>query len=154
MTADGTRVMLSYVAKRLNIWLRFGHPRAELILDGWHCVVELPPHALCCRVHWAANMFGTQSWQLAVFQTGAPGEDLVRCEGVMPGATMLLEARRADDVRCVLRLIDDMEGAGIDPAHSAPDYWRVVHQRLCVREAPPAYTLARHQAHLAHERCT
>lgn len=146
MSADGTRLLLTYVADQVNVWLRFGHPRAEMMVDAQRRWVELPPHALCCRVRWHANAYGTVEWRLAVLQTCAPGEATERLVGVLPGAALLLNVAGSHSVSAVLALIDQIEAAGIDPAHSSPDYWRVVHQRVCVRVLPPRYTLERHQA--------
>lgn len=151
MTADGTRIVLTYVPDRINVWLRFGRPRAELILDAWRRVIELSPHVLCCRVRWEANAFGTVEWRVSVFRTCAPGEPLQRIVGLAPGALLLLDAAGSMRVTEVMRLIDRMEAAGIDPADSSPDYWRVVHQRLCVRTPPPEYTHERHAAYLRRE---
>jgi hypothetical protein len=74
-----TRVSLAFVERRINLYLRFGHPVRELRLDRWRrCAVFLPA-ALFCRVRWESNVYGTTRWQLTVLQTSAlPASNLVR----------------------------------------------------------------------------
>lgn len=151
MTRNGTRILLTFI-DRLNVWLRFGRPRAERILDAHRRVLEFAPGSLCCRVRWRANEYGTDEWQLIVIQTGAPGEPIERIRGVAPGAILLLRVTGARYVPSVLALIDRIEALGIDPPDSSPDYWRVLHQRLCTRAELPEYGRARHDAYLMRER--
>lgn len=151
MTGDGTQIMLTFVADRLNVWMRFGQPRAERILDANRRMLEFAPRRLCCRVHWQANEHGTVAWQLIVLRTCAPGESAERIRGIMPGASLLLRVSGVRRVPAALALIDRIEALGIDPAHSSPDYWRVIHHRLCTQAELPEYGRARHDAYLQRE---
>ena len=48
----------------------------------------------------------------------------------------------------MLRVIDAVEAADIDPADVAPDHWRHVASRLAVGARPRPYGKERHQAWL------
>lgn len=147
MMDSATRVLLTFVADRLNVYLRFGQPRAERVLDQHRRVLEFSPHSVCCRVSWQANDHGTTAWQLIVLQTGAPGEPVERIRGIAPGASLLLRASGVRHVPAVLAVIDRIEALGIDPSDSSPEYWRVIHQCLCTRAELPEYGRARHDAY-------
>ena len=145
------RVSLAFVEHRVNVWLRFGQPVRETALDRWRRVATFKPGAVCCRVKWIGNDYGTALWQLMVLQAPMPFDDMQRVAGVSPGARILLRADGESQVKTVLELIDDIEAAGIEPCDAAATYWRAVGNRLAARQPLPAYTLERHVAHLARE---
>jgi len=62
-----------------------------------------------------------------------------------PGPTPLEQAASRELAQ---RIIDAVEALGADPADVAPDYWRHVHNRLTVGEAPRAYCRDQHRAWL------
>ena len=148
MTGPLTRVALVFVPEKRNVWLRFGRPAHETIIDTQRRTAEFVPGAVFCRIRWEANAYGTVLWQLAVLQAAAPGEALQRIVGIVPGATLLLHVGTAAKVQAVLRLIDAIEATRIDPADVAPSYWRMVHNRLAARVEAPPYTPDRHAAYL------
>jgi hypothetical protein len=74
-----------------------------------------------------------------------------RITGIRPGARLLLCAEGESHVRSVLRSIDAIEALGLDPAATAPSYWRTLGNRLRAHLPPPVYTVERHAAHLAAE---
>jgi hypothetical protein len=145
------RVSLAFVEDRVNVWLRFGRPTREAILDRWRRVAVFGPHAVCCRVKWIGNDYGTALWQLLVLQAPTQLGDGQRVAGVAPGGRILLRADGEQQVKTILEVIDDIERSGVDPAAVAASYWCTVGNRLAARQALPVYTLERHMAHLARE---
>ncbi|MDM0037412.1 DUF2840 domain-containing protein [Variovorax sp. J22G21] len=143
------RVSLAFVEHRVNVWLRFGQPVRETVLDRWRRVATFMPSAVCCRVKWIGNDYGTALWQLMVLQAPMPFDGAQRIAGVAPGARILLRADGEPQVKAVLAAIDAIEALGIDPAAVAVTYWRTVGNRLGARQPLPDYTSERHAAHLA-----
>jgi hypothetical protein len=151
MSGSLTRVSLVFIAQRMNVYLHFGRPAHERIIDDRRRVAEFVPEAVFCRIRWQGNGYGTTLWQLSILQAVARGERFQRVAGVVPGATLLLHVRGARKVSPVLRLIDAIEAQQIDPADVAPTYWRVVHNRLAARMEVSPYTLDRHTARLLQQ---
>ena len=143
------RVSLAFVEHRVNVWLRFGQPVRETTLDRWRRVATFEPNAVCCRVKWIGNDYGTALWQLMVLQAPMPFDGAQRIAGVAPGARILLRADGEQQVKVVLEVIDAIEALGIDPAAVAVTYWRMVGNRLAARQPLPDYSTERHAAHLA-----
>ena len=143
------RVSLAFVEHRVNVWLRFGQPVRETVLDRWRRVAIFEPNAVCCRVKWIGNDYGTALWQLMVLQAPMPFDGAQRIAGVVPGARILLRADGEQQVKAVLEATDKIEAMGIDPAAIAVTYWRTVGNRLAARQPLPEYTAERHAAHLA-----
>ncbi|AVO42549.1 DUF2840 domain-containing protein [Simplicispira suum] len=144
-------VSLAFLERRVNVWLRFGQPVREIVLDRWRRVAVFMPGAVCCRVKWLGNDFGTALWQLMVLQAPRPLDDAQRISGVSPGARILLRADGEPRVKAVLAAVEAIDAAGLDPCAAAPLYWRMVDNRLAARQPLPAYTPERHAAHLARE---
>jgi hypothetical protein len=148
MSQSLTRVALVFVPEKRNVWLRFGRPARETIIDTQRRTAAFNPGSVFCRIRWEGNAYGTVLWQLAIVQAAAPGDTLQRIAGIVPGATLLLHVRTAAKVQPVLRLIDAIEATRIDPADVAPSYWRMVHNRLAARVEVSPYTPERHAAYL------
>lgn len=143
------KVSLAFVEPRVNLYLRFGQPVREVVLDRWRRVAVLAPGAICCRIKWLGNDYGTALWQLMVLQAPMPVDDMQRVAGVLPGARILLRADGEPQVKAVLEVIDAIELSGIDLCAVAPTYWRTGGNRLAARQPLPAYTAERHAAHVA-----
>jgi len=143
------RVSLAFVEHRVNVWLRFGQPVRETVLDRWRRAAIFEPGAVCCRVKWIGNDYGTALWQLMVLQAPMPLEGGQRIAGIAPGARILLRADGEQQVKAVLDVIDAIEALGIGPAAVAVTYWRTVGNRLVARLPLPGYSTERHAAHLA-----
>jgi len=143
-----TRVVLAAVGRRVRIRLRFGAPQRIVRLDAYRRIAVFLPGAVCCRVSWAANAYGTVAWTLMVMQAATPLDAIQRIAGVSPGARLLLRIDGKPRVKTVLALIGAMEADGIAPVAVSPAYWRTVANRLAARQAPPAYTADRHAAFL------
>lgn len=148
------RVSLAFVESRVNVWLRFGNPVSETVLDRWRRAAIFDPDTVCCRVKWLGNDYGTALWQLAVLQAPATLDDIQRVAGVAPGARILLRADGEHQVKAVLDTIGAIEALAIDPADAAPTYWRTIGNRLAARQPLPDYTHERHAAHLARSALT
>lgn len=143
------QVSLAFVEQRVNVWLRFGKPARETVLSRWRRVAVFEPGAVCCRVRWIANDYGTALWQLLVLQAPMPFDGAQRVAGAVPGARILLRADGELQVKAVLVVIDGIEALGIDPITVAVPYWRTVGNRLAARQPLPEYTPERHAAHIA-----
>ncbi|MBP3982556.1 DUF2840 domain-containing protein [Acidovorax sp. JG5] len=143
------QVSLAFVELRVNVWLRFGKPVRETVLNRWRRVAVFEPGAVCCRVKWIANDYGTALWQLMVLQAPMPLDGGQRVAGVVPGARILLLAEGELQVKAVLAVTDAIEQLGIDPCTVAVTYWRTVGNRLAAREPLPEYTFERHAARMA-----
>src|SRR3569623_1370690 len=146
-----TRVALAFVERRINLYLRFGHPARELRLDHWRRSALFLPAALFCRVRWESNDYGTPRWQLMVLQACMPHATVQRIAGIQPGARLLLCAEGERQGQSVLPQIDAIEALGSDPAAVSPAFWRTLGNRLSARLPLPAYTVERHAAYLAGE---
>lgn len=143
------RVSLAFVEDRVNVWLRFGQPTVEIVLDRWRRVAMFVPGTVCCRVKWIGNVSGTALWQLLVIQAPTPFEDAQRVAGVLPGARILLRSDGEAQVEAVLAVIDAIEALGIDPCTVAASYWRMLGHRQAAGLPLPAYAAERHAANLA-----
>jgi len=143
------QVSLAFVEQRVNVWLRFGKPVRKTVLNRWRRVAVFEPGAVCCRVKWIANDYGTALWQLMVLQAPMPFDGAQRVAGVVPGARILLRADGELQVKAVLVVIDGIEALGIDPCAVAVTFWGTVGNRLAARQPLPEYTAERHVAHIA-----
>lgn len=142
-------VTLAFVEERVKVWLRFGRPVRETVLNRWRRIAVFEPSTVCCRVKWIANDCGTDLWQLMVLQAPTSFDGAQRIAGLVPGARVLLRADGELQVKAVLVVIDDMEALGIDPITVAVTYWRMIGNRLAARQPLPGYTPERHAAHIA-----
>ena len=131
------RVSLAFVEHRVNVYLRFGQPARKIVLDRWRRAALFAPGAVCCRIKWLGNDYGTALWQLMVLQAPMPFDDAQRVAGVLPGARILLRADGELAVKTVLAAIDAIETDGIDPCAVAATYWRMVGNRLAARRPMP-----------------
>ncbi len=144
------RVALAFVEHRVNLWLRFGQPVREVVLDRWRRVAVFAPGAICCRVKWVGNDRGAARWQLMVLQAPMAFDDARRVIGVTPGARILLLADGEQQVKAVLALVDAIDASCMDASTVACAYWHTVGNRLATRQPLPTYTAEWHAAHVAH----
>ena len=143
-----THVELTWVEKRIENWIRFGREAREQVLDRHRRVLSFRSGSIFAFVRWAANDFGTIISRIDIVRAIEPGEAYQTLPFVRPGADILLKIEGWPKVEQVLRHIDAVEHAGIQPHDVAPDHWRHVANRMSAGEAPRAYTPARHQAWL------
>lgn len=150
--AQLTHVELIWREKQIEHWIRFGRDVEERILDRRRRILSFPAGAVFAFVRWAANDFGTVVSRIDIVRAVSTEEPYQTLPFVRPGGDILLKANGWPSVETVLILIDAIEALGIDPADAAPDYWRHVHNRLAVADAPRRYTHEQHRAWLLRRR--
>jgi hypothetical protein len=143
-----THVELTFIARRIEHWIRFGRPAHEEILDRRRRIVSFRPGSVFAFVRWAANDFGTIISRIDILRAVAPGEAYQTLPFVRPGGDILLKLVGWPKVEQALTHIDAVETLGIDAADAAPDHWRHVANRLTAGQEPRRYTQERHQAWL------
>lgn len=143
-----TLVELTWIEKKVENWIRFGHDTYERILDRRRRVMGFAPNSVFAFVRWAANEFGTIISRIDIVRAVRPGEAYQTLPFVRPGGDILLKIEGWPKVQQVLRHIDAVEAAGIDPCEVAADHWRHVANRLSAGHEPRPYTAERHQAWL------
>jgi hypothetical protein len=149
MTDDElTLVDLIWIEKRTEHWIRFGRQAHDRIVDRRRRIVGFAPDEVFAFVRWAANDYGTVNSRIDIVQTVRPGAAHTTLSSVRPGGDILLSVSGWPKVEQVLRAIDELEAAGIDPCDVAPDHWRHLHNRVAAGLAPRDYTPARHRAWL------
>ena len=147
-----THVEVTWVEKKLENWIRFGHFAQEQIIDRSRRLVSFPPGSIFAFVRWASNDFGTVVSRIDIIRAVAPGEAHQALPFIRPGGELLLHLNGWPKVERVLQLIDAVESLGIDPADAAPEYWRHVNSRLTAGHEPRAYARAQHSAWLLRRR--
>jgi hypothetical protein len=147
-----THVELTWVEKRIENWIRFGREAREQVLDRRRRIFSYQPGAVFAFVRWAANDFGTIISRIDIVRAVTPGEPCQALPFVRPGGEILRMIEGWPRVEQVLRHIDAVEAAGVDPCDVCPDHWRHVHHRLIAGQEPRAYTPERHHAWLKRRR--
>ena len=145
---DLTLVDLIWIEQRTEHWIRFGRQAHDRIVDRRRRIVGFAPGAVFAFVRWAANDYGTVSSRIDIVRAVRPGAAHTTLPSVRPGGDILLSVSGWPKVEQVLRAIDAVEAAGIDPCDVAPDHWRHLHNRIAAGLAPRGYTPARHRAWL------
>jgi len=149
-----THVELTWLEKRIEHWIRFGRDVDETILDRRRRVLSFAPGSIFAFVRWASNDYGTVVSRIDIVRAVTVGEPYQTLPFVRPGGDILLRLNGWPKVERVLRVIDAVESIGIDAADASPDYWRHVHNRLTVGDAPRAYSSTQHTAWLMRQRVT
>ncbi|SEG16562.1 DUF2840 domain-containing protein [Bosea lathyri] len=147
-----TLVELTWVEKKIEHWIRFGHQTYEQILDRRRRVVGFAPNSVFALNRWAANEFGTIISRIDIVRTIGAGEPLQTLPFVRPGGDILLKIEGWPKVEHVLQAIDAIEALRIDPAEVSPEHWRHVHNRLTAGQEPRTYSVEQHRAFLLRRR--
>lgn len=147
-----THVELTWLKNRIENWIRFGRIVEEHVIDRQRRVVSLAPGSVFAFVRWASNDYGTVVSRIDILRAVGPDEHYSTVPFVRPGGESLLRLAGWPKVEKVLQAIDIVEALGIDPADTAPEHWRHIHNRLSVGEQPRPYTRSRHQAWLRRQR--
>lgn len=145
---DLTLVDLIWIEKRTEHWIRFGQQTHDRIVDRRRRVIGFAPGAVFGFVRWAANDYGTVRSRIDIVQAVRHGTGHTTLPSVRPGGEILLSVSGWPKVEQVLRAIDAVEAAGIDPCDVAPDHWRHLHNRIAAGLMPHGYAPARHRAWL------
>ena len=143
-----TQVELTWVEKKIEHWIRFGRIAQDQVITRRTRIVSFRPGAIFAFVRWASNDFGTIVSRIDVVRTVDAGHAYTTLPFVRPGGEILLRTNGWPKVQQVLRAIDAVEGAGVDPCDAAPDHWRHVHNRVAAGAQPRDYTAERHHAWL------
>lgn len=143
-----TEVELTWIEKRYEQWLRFGRVADERIVSRRTRIVGFRPGAVFAVVRWAANDYGTVHSRIDIVQALASGEPYTTVPFVRPGGSLLLSIAGWPKVEQVLRAIDAVEAAGVDPCDASPDHWRHVAARIGIGTQPRPYGRERHEAWL------
>lgn len=143
-----TAVEIIWIEKKIEHWLRFGRVADDRIVSRSTRIKSFRPSAIFALVRWASNDFGTIISRIDIVRTVSPGEAYTTLPFVRPGGEILLKIESWAKVAQVLRAIDAVEAAGVDPCEAAPDHWRHVHNRIAAGHRPRDYTLERHRAWL------
>jgi hypothetical protein len=144
--ASEAEVDLVWWRGRVEEWLRFGQPRAEILHDRRRRTLVFAPGAVFARVRWTGGDYGTTASALEVLRAPAPGEACITLPGLRPGAEPLVLLGGWTRVQRGLAAIDAIETAGFTPHAIAPDHWRHVHNRLIAGLQPRPYDARRHRA--------
>ena len=149
---DMTDVELTWIEKKIEYWIRFGHEAHEQVLDRRRRVVSFRPNTVFAFVRWAGNDFGTIISRIDILRAVEPGEPHQTLPFVRPGGEILLKIEGWPKVEDVLRHVDAIEAIGIDADTVSPDHWRHVHNQMAVGQQPRAYTPEQHRAFLLRRR--
>ncbi|SKA37463.1 DUF2840 domain-containing protein [Consotaella salsifontis] len=149
-----TCVELTWIAKKIEFWIRFGRKAGEQRFDRRRRLLLFAPNTVFAFVRWAANDYGTVISRIDIVRAVAPGELYQTLPFVRPGGDILLKIAGWPKVERVLQMIDAVEALGIDPCTVAPDYWRHVHNRLTAGHEPRVYTREQHSAYQLRQRIT
>lgn len=147
-----THVELTWVAKKIEFWIRFGSVDREQVLDRRRRILSFRPGVAFAFVRWAANDFGTIISRLDIVRAVASDEVCQTLPFVRPGGDILLKVEGWPSVERVLQAIDAIEQLGIDPEAVSDDHWRHIHNRMTARQEPRSYTLDLHRAYLLRRR--
>jgi hypothetical protein len=139
-----TSVALTWIEKKIEHWIAFGHHSREQIEDRSHRTLFFNPGAVFGFVRWASNDFGTIVSEITVIRAVYSGEPFVLLPFVSPGGEVLLKIHGWPKVQRVLAVIDSIDAIGADPTDVSPDYWRHVHNRLVAGLEPSPYSRIRH----------
>ena len=145
---DMTDVELTWIEKKIEYWIRFGHEAHEQVLDRRRRVVSFRPNTVFAFVRWAGNDFGTIISRIDIVRAVEPGEPHQTLPFVRPGGEILLKIEGWPKVEDVLRHVDAIEAIGIDADAVSPDHWRHVHNQMAVGHQPRAYPPEQHRAFL------
>lgn len=143
-----TEVELMRIEGRYARWIRFGRVAAERSAGSNCRVVGFRPGATFAFVRWSSNGFGTVHSSIHIVTAVAAGGPYATLPFVRPGGELLLRITGRPKVSQVLKVIDAVEAAGVDPCDASPDHWRHVGNRLEAGLAVRPYGADRHAAWL------
>lgn len=143
-----TEVELVWIEGRCERWIRFGRVAAEQTVDGDKRIVGFRPGATFAFVRCLSNGFGALHSSIQIVTAVAADEPCTTLPFVRPGGELLLRISGWPKVSQVLRAIDAVEAAGVDPCDASPNHWRHVDHRVEAGLAFRPYGGDRHAAWL------
>ncbi|PWB82773.1 MAG: glycosidase [Methylocystaceae bacterium] len=149
-----THVELTWIEKKIEFRIRFGHRAENMILDRRRRIASFAPGSIFCFVRWASNDYGTVISRMDIVRAVGASERYQTLPFVRPGGEILLRVDAWPMVERALQAIDAIEAIGVDPADASPAYWRHLHNRLAVGDEPRAYTREQHDAWLKRRSVT
>ena len=141
-----TEVELVSIEQRLAQWIRFGRIAAMRPAGQDRHNSSLRPGAVIAVLRWSRSDFGTVHASIAILSAAAPDARISVSPRVRPGGDILLHVDDDRLVRQVLRAIDDIEAARIDPCDVAPDHWRHIGSHVAAGLPFRPYGAERHRA--------
>ena len=90
-----THVELTWIEKRIEHWIRFGHDVSEKILDRRRRVLSFAPGSVIAYIRWASNDFGTVVSRIDILRAVHPGEAIVAVSHADPIKAILSNASGA-----------------------------------------------------------
>ncbi|WP_447763364.1 DUF2840 domain-containing protein [Sphingopyxis panaciterrae] len=143
-----TDVELTWIEERLEQWIRFGRVAADRVVDRRTRITSFRPGAVFAFVRWTSNDFGTIHSSIAIVAAAQPGSPYSTYPFIRPGGELLLRIDGWPKVEQVLKAVDAIEAAGVDPCDVAPDHWRHIGSQLSAGLPFRPYGSDRHDAWL------
>ena len=103
-TTKLTHVELTWIEKKIERWIRFGHLAESQIIDRQRRIASFAPGSIFAFVRWASNDFGTIVSRVDVLRATAQGEPYTTVPFVRPGAEILLRIHGWPKVRTRLAI--------------------------------------------------
>jgi len=140
---DFLAVPIRFERGRVNDRLRFGSSDRAEFIDRSRGFAYFSAGKIFGYVRWRANKYGTQHWSLIVAKVTQP-----RAENAVDRYERLAHFKGAARMEKALKLIDELEENGFDPAEISPNWWVVTGNRINVRVPVRAYFRVQHDAFL------
>ncbi|NHN89421.1 DUF2840 domain-containing protein [Acetobacter conturbans] len=141
-----TPLELTWLEKRIEQWLRFGHPLEMQRLDRYRRRLYFAPGAVFALMRWTQTDDGAAACCIDIVRASQAGEPRERLAFVPTGAERLLHCAGWPQVRTVLRSIEALERRRINLVQVEPDYWRQLAHSLHEKHAKPRSMSACHDA--------
>lgn len=149
-----TRIETIFLKDRVNHYTRFGRPVMKNSGPSYRGYEYYGPGQLVGYVQWYAGDYGSRLWRFIILMTvfGTQKCVLQAVPGIAPGAVIIMDIEGALKVRVAMKVLDQIEGIGIDPADVSPAYYGHLHQRIMINQSCHRYTMEQHQSFLNEQR--
>lgn len=147
-----TRVDLTFIKDKIEQRIVFGRLADGHTIDKHRFIASFAAGSVFGVRRWAINAYGTTFARIDILRAAAVGEPISTVPFVRPGAEIFLTVHGAINVERVMRMIQSVRDADVDPVYAAPDYWAHVANRLAADEEPRPYSRARHLAWTLRQR--
>lgn len=140
---DFLAVPIRFERGRVNDRLRFGSPDRAELSERSRGFAYFSAGKVFGYVRWRANKYGTQHWSLIVAKVTQPS-----APNTVDRYEILAHFKGATHMEKALKLVDELEENGFDPAEISSNWWVVTGNRINVRLAARAYFRSQHDAFL------